>query len=49
MIAVRTSASSRETRQQPLGVGLGRGDLQHRYDLTGGGQGVGDEAVVGEL
>ena len=35
--------------QQPLGVGLGRGDLQQRDQLAGGGQPVLDEAVVAEL
>ena len=32
--------------QQPLGIGLGRGDLQQRDQLAGGGQPVLDEAVV---
>jgi len=36
-------------QQQALGIGLGGCDLQHRYHLAGGGQGVGDEAVVREL
>ena len=35
--------------QEPFLVGLGRGDLQQRDDLAGGGQGVGGEAAVGEL
>ena len=35
--------------QQPFGVGLGRGDLQQRDELAGGGQRVLDEAVVGQL
>jgi hypothetical protein len=35
--------------QEPLGVGLGRGDLQQRDQLAGGGQPVLDEAVVAEL
>lgn len=30
-------------------VGLGRCDLQQGDSLTGGGQGVGDEAAVGEF
>ncbi len=39
----------RGDQQQALRIGLGRGDLQHRHHLAGGGQGVGDEAVVGEF
>ena len=35
--------------QEPFPVGLRRGDLQQRDRLAGGGQGVGDEAAVGEL
>ena len=35
--------------QQPLGVGLGRGDLQQRDQLAAGWQLVLDEAVVGQL
>jgi hypothetical protein len=35
--------------QEPLGVGLGRGDLQQRDQLAGGRQLVLDEAVVGQL
>jgi len=35
--------------QQPPGVGLGRGDLQQRDQLAGGGQPVLDQAVVAEL
>ena len=35
--------------QQPFGVGLGRGDLQQRDQLAGGGQPVLDQAVVGEF
>ena len=35
--------------QQPFGVGLGRGDLQQRDELAGGGQPVLDQAVVAEL
>jgi hypothetical protein len=35
--------------QEPLGVGLGRGDLRQRDQLAGGGQLVLDEAVVGQL
>ena len=35
--------------QQPLGVGLGRGDLQQRDELAGGGQPVLDQAVVDEF
>ena len=36
-------------QQEPFGVGLGRGDLQQRDELAGGGQPVLDQAVVGEL
>ncbi len=36
-------------QQQPLRVGLGRRDLQHRHDFAGARQFVGDEAVVGEF
>ncbi len=39
----------RGDQQQPLRIGLGRGDLEHRHDLAGAGQRVGDEAVVGEF
>ena len=35
--------------QEPFGVGLGRGDLQQRDELAGGGQPVLDEAVMGQL
>ncbi len=35
--------------QEPLPVGLGRGDVQQWDDLAGGGQGVGDHAAMGEL
>ena len=35
--------------QQPLVVGLGRGDLQQRHELAGAGQPVLDQAVVDEL
>jgi hypothetical protein len=35
--------------QEPLGIGLGRGDLQQREQLAGGRQLVLDEAVVGQL
>jgi len=35
--------------QQPLDVGLGRGDVQQRDELAGVGQPVLDEAVVGQL
>src|SRR6476646_360164 len=49
MISARTSPSSGATRQQPLDVGLRRDDLQHRNDLAGAGQFVGDEAVMGKL
>ena len=35
--------------QEPFGVGLGRGDLQERDELAGGGQPVLDQAVVAEL
>ena len=35
--------------QQPLGVGLGRRDLQQRDELAGAGQAVLHEAVVGDL
>ena len=43
-----TSASSGD-HQQPLGVGLGRADLQQRDQFPGGGQPVLDEAVVRQL
>ena len=36
-------------QQQPFGVGLGRGDLQQRHELAGGGQPVLGDAVVGQL
>ena len=36
-------------QQQPFGVGLGRGDLQQRHQLAGGGQPVFGDAVVGQL
>jgi hypothetical protein len=35
--------------QQPLGVGLGRRDLQERDDFPGRGKPVVDQAVVGEF
>ncbi|HEY5990691.1 MAG TPA: hypothetical protein VIV12_30500, partial [Streptosporangiaceae bacterium] len=35
--------------QEPLGVGLGRGDLQQRDELAGGWQPVLDQAVVRQL
>ena len=35
--------------QQPFLVGLGRGDVQQRDQLAGGGQPVLDQAVMGEL
>jgi hypothetical protein len=35
--------------QEPLGAGLGRGDLQQRHQFAGGRQPVLDQAVVGEL
>jgi hypothetical protein len=35
--------------QESFRVGLGRRDLQHGHDFAGGGQRVGDEAVVGEF
>jgi len=35
--------------QQPLGVGLGRDDVQQRDQLTGAGKPVLDQAVVGQL
>lgn len=46
MIAVRTSPSSGETSSRRSASVLRRRDLQHGDDLAGGGQGVGDEAVV---
>ena len=49
MISARTSPSSGETSSSRLGVGLGRGDLEHRDDLAGAGELVGDEAMVREL
>ena len=36
-------------QQQPFGVGLGRGDLQQRDELPGGGQPVLDQAVMGDF
>ena len=35
--------------QESFGVGLGRGDLQQRHQLAGGGQAVLDQAVVRQL
>jgi len=35
--------------QEPLGVGLGRDDLQQRHQLAGAGQPVLHEAVMAEL
>ena len=35
--------------QEPLGIGFGRGDLQQRHQLAGGGKPVADQAVVGYL
>ena len=35
--------------QQPFGVGLRRRDLQQRNEFAGAGQGVLDQAVVGQL
>jgi hypothetical protein len=49
MIVASMSANSGENDQEPFGVGLGRGDLQHRHQLAGGWQPVLDQAVVGEL
>ncbi|MFF4866651.1 hypothetical protein ACFY3J_34095 [Streptomyces sp. NPDC001231] len=42
-------AEFRGDQQQSFLVELGGGDLRHGHDLAGGGELVGDEAVVGEL
>jgi hypothetical protein len=39
----------RGDQQQPLGVLLGRRDLQQRHDLVGAWRGVGDQRQVGQL
>jgi len=45
----RNSDRCSVNRQQPLGVGLGRDDLQEGDELTGPGELVLDQAVVAEL